>query len=154
MPNIRESVRGILPIESKDGDRKLILMYRKKKWNEYFVVPWGGIEATEDHETALKREMEEEIKANVSMKQLIIEHISDLYNTIQYFYLCSHKWWDIGAGKWKEFSDRSSEENVYEVREVSLDELASLNIVPAAIKEILLDVLRGNVPKNKVIIRE
>jgi len=154
MEDARKSVRGILPIESEDGQKKLVLMHRIKKWKEYYVVPWGGIDWSENHEAALIREMEEEINADVSVKHLVIEYTSDLYNIIQYFYLCSHKWWEIKNGKWAEFTQRSDEENVYEVKEVSINELTSMNIVPPAIKDILLRILNGDIPKDKILIKE
>lgn len=154
MTTIRESVRGILPVESENGEKKIVLMHRIKKWQEYHVVPWGGIEKWENHEIALKREMEEEINAAVSIKHLLVEHVSDLYNTIQYFYLCSQEWWEIKNWKWVEFSLRSNPENIYEVQEVSVDELLLLNIAPASIKQVLLNVLMGDVPEEKILIKE
>jgi 8-oxo-dGTP pyrophosphatase MutT (NUDIX family) len=129
-------------------------MHRIKNWQEYYVVPWGGINEEENHETALIREMEEEINASISVKQLIIEYVSDLYNTIQYFYLCSHEWWEIKNGQWVEFSHRSNKENIYEVKEISINELISINIVPPSIKNILLKILNEDVPNDKVTIKE
>ncbi|MFA5748062.1 MAG: NUDIX domain-containing protein [Candidatus Absconditabacterales bacterium] len=150
----RESVRGILPVQSKNGQKKIILMHRIKNGQEYYVVPGGGINEEENHETALIREMEEEINASISVKQLIIEYVSDLYNTIQYFYLCSHEGGEIKNGQGVEFSHRSNKENIYEVKEISINELISINIVPPSIKNILLKILNEDVPNDKVTIKE
>ena len=53
----REAVRAILV----GADGKVALMHARKY--DYYKLPGGGIEADEDHETALRRELLEEVGA-------------------------------------------------------------------------------------------
>ena len=57
----RLCVRGI--VETEKG---LAVIFRRKingdKVTEYYVIPGGGVENTEDLEAALKRELQEELK--------------------------------------------------------------------------------------------
>ena len=53
----REAVRAILV----GADGKIALMHARKY--DYYKLPGGGIEADEDHETALRRELLEEVGA-------------------------------------------------------------------------------------------
>jgi len=68
---IRKAARSV----ALNNDNKIPLLYVSK--NEYHKLPGGGIEENEDIETALKREMLEEVGANIEILKeigVIIEY--------------------------------------------------------------------------------
>lgn len=64
-PRIR--VSGIL---TKDG--KILFVKHRKKGEEYYLLPGGGVDFGETFETALKREFLEEVNINISVDKLCI----------------------------------------------------------------------------------
>lgn len=64
-PRIR--VSGIL----KTNDKILFVKHRKKG-DEYYLLPGGGVDFGETFETALKREFLEEVNINISVDRLCI----------------------------------------------------------------------------------
>jgi ADP-ribose pyrophosphatase YjhB (NUDIX family) len=65
-------------------DKKLLLVRDSKA--DFFSLPWGSIETWEDHTTALKRELQEEIWCNIIKDSSFLwsfEHINQVYNVPQ-----------------------------------------------------------------------
>ena len=56
-PNLRQAVRGLL-IDTSD---RVLLMEQAFAGEARWVLPGGGIEAGEDHQSALRRELQEEV---------------------------------------------------------------------------------------------
>ena len=115
MDQKRKSVRGIITTS-----KGLVAIYRKKaifndnkeiiNYKEYYVLPGGGIEANENKEDALKRELKEELNIEVDN----IKYAFEIENSdrIEYFYTCDYINGDftiIGEEK-----DRNTENNYYE----------------------------------------
>lgn len=88
----REAVRGVI----KKGE-KFLLVYSRE--NKDYKFPGGGIKRGEDHRTALRRELKEEVGAimteNIdSIGKIIqynkpIEHDFDVFHMDSYYYSCS-----------------------------------------------------------------
>ena len=146
----KESVRGIMLIKTENEDA-VVLIYREKMWRKYYVDPWGGVEPEEDKKQALKREMIEEVNSDVYVKKHISTVVSKFHKTTHYFYLCKHTLWEIKKGSWDEFSIRTNSDNIYEIKLLRRDEVLQANIVPEAIKPILLDVLDGKKVEYQII---
>ena len=64
-PRIR--VSGILK-----KDDKILFVKHRKKGEEYYLLPGGGVDFGETFETALKREFLEEVNINISVDRLCI----------------------------------------------------------------------------------
>jgi len=83
----RISVRGIVVTE-----KGLAVIFRRKingdNIKEYYVIPGGGVENTEDLEEALKRELKEELNIEVDIKDLAFKVETD--ERIEYFYNCEY----------------------------------------------------------------
>src|ERR1700678_2192566 len=84
-----------------DGDLLTIRRVRPGQ-DPYWVLPGGGVEDGEDLETALARELREEIAANADVHSLL--HTLDQGTDRQYFYLARVHAWSAKA------SDRSGPE--------------------------------------------
>lgn len=157
MPRI--SVRGVVKI-----DGKLLLLHRIKHGEEYWVVPGGGVEQGESYEETVVREMEEEVGIVVKpLKELVRVEFGDVeeylgnrkiidekaiatiylpgWSAMDIFYLCEYVSGEVGSGTGVEFAERSSVDNFYEIQAISAEELHSINIKPAEIKEVLLEFL-------------
>ena len=81
---IRQRATGVI---IKDG--RILLIHRIKNGNEYYVYPGGGIDEGEDKETALKREMKEELNFEIHDFEFLFE-LDDTYDIrqqIDYTYL-------------------------------------------------------------------
>ena len=119
----RICVRGLVVTE-----KGLAVMFRRKIKGdnvvEYYVVPGGGVEGEEDLESALIREMDEELNIKVNIKNLAFKVETD--DRIEYFYNC-----DYVSGTFElkgEEKDRNTEENYYEPRFILVDEINNFNI--------------------------
>lgn len=75
---VREAARAVV----SDQDQNIALLFVSKE--NYYKLPGGGVESSEDHETALRRECQEEIGCNIDI-------ISELGSIIEYRKFCSLK---------------------------------------------------------------
>lgn len=153
----RVSVRGIVKI-----DGKLLLLHRIKNGEEYWVVPGGGVEDGESYEETVVREMQEEVGIQVKPLKEIVrvefgspeeyvdnKKVTDLnslnvirlpgWSAMDVFYLCEYVSGEVGSGTGVEFAERSSVDNFYEIQAVTAEELKSISIKPAEIRNVLLD---------------
>lgn len=119
----RICVRGLVVTE-----KGLSVMFRRKikdgKVSEYYVVPGGGVEGEEDLESALVRELDEELNIKVNIKDLAFKVETE--ERIEYFYNC-----EFVSGTFElkgEEKDRNTEENYYEPKFILVDEISKFNI--------------------------
>jgi len=129
----RISVRGIVT-----KDNMLSVIFRRKlvngKFIEYYVVPGGGVENSEDLKLALKRELKEELNIEVNIKDLAFVVETD--ERIEYFYNCEYV-----SGTFELNGEeilRNTAENFYEPTFIPIDKLMDYEIAKE-IKEYFLN---------------
>jgi 8-oxo-dGTP diphosphatase len=105
--------KRVAAIIIKDND--IILLYRKKNQQTYYVFPGGGVEANETEEQALIREVNEELGLVISVKN---EFHRAFYNLPlineqeETFYFCEIISGVPGTGTGREFQ-LNDENNIY-----------------------------------------
>ena len=124
-----------------DGDLLTIQRVRPGQ-DPYWVLPGGGVEDGENLETALARELREEIAATADVHSLL--HIVDQNGHRQYFYLARARSWSAKASdrSGPEFTDPTRGE--YHIQPVPLtaEAVAEIDLKPAALARSLLSHLR------------
>ena len=142
------SVRGI--VEKDDG---IVLIHRIKTrkdgtLRDYYVVPGGKQEEGESNLKTLNREIEEELGITVEVKEKLIEYNDKEYNdSIQIFYICTHKDGIIGTGNGPEMTNKNEYKGIFQPLIVKYENIKNINLVPEYIKEILIK--RYGEPKSE-----
>ena len=111
-------------------DNKVLVMFRRKRKEtgeirEYYVTPGGGVEENETLEETVIRELKEEFSVDVKIIGYLGKDEDD--KTINHFFHC-----EIINGTPKlggEELDRMNEDNYYEVREVPIEDIDSIDLV-------------------------
>jgi len=85
---VTDRVRALLVTSDHD---LLVIQRIRPGQDPYWVLPGGGVEAGEDLETALARELREEIAATADVHSLL--YVLERGGERQYFYLARvHSW--------------------------------------------------------------
>jgi 8-oxo-dGTP pyrophosphatase MutT (NUDIX family) len=128
---------GVLLLQ--DNAVLLIRRYRAER-GVYYVVPGGGVEEGEGDEEGAVREMREETGFEVELGRIVYRFEYPEYNQLQIFY--SGK--IIGGALSTEIGgperEYQSNENVYEVGWVPIDEVSRLPLYPEGIKEVITEL--------------
>lgn len=111
---------------------RVLLLWRKKNGNTYFVFPGGGKEEGETIEEAVVREAMEETSIKVKVEKYLYKITDE--TTESYFYLCSYISGEPQLGNGNEIQKRN-ELNQYEPMWKDILEVANLNLLPQTIKE-------------------
>ncbi len=135
-----DRVRALLI--TPDGDLLSIQRIRPG-YDPYWILPGGGVESGEDLETALARELREEIAATADVHSLL--HILELDGVRQYFYLArAHAWSaDPGDRTGPEFTDPANGEYHLQPIPLTARALAGINLKPDTLTQRLLGHLRA-----------
>jgi 8-oxo-dGTP diphosphatase len=120
---ITDRVRAIIL-----SDGKVLLIHRQKKGEQYYVFPGGGIEDVETHETALKREVLEELGLNVSVGNIFTDYQNEA------FYFCTIVGGKLGTGDGPEFQIGSIDKGVYTPQWINYINFVQLTVFPEPIK--------------------
>ncbi len=117
-------------------DNKILVMYRKKNDEEYYVFPGGHMRQGEQPEDTVIREIEEETTVKCTIQKKAYE-ITDYAKTnkpqIEYYFVCNYI---SGTPKLSgEESRRSTQDNFYQPIWIELTQLSNLLLYTAQAKE-------------------
>ena len=115
-------------------DNQVVLIYRERDGEQYYVFPGGKIENNETKEECIVRECKEELGLEVSVNKYIYEVKGEDF--IQHFFLCNWLSGEIGTGKGEEFTNIDFEKyGSYEIVFVEKDDIKNINLLPEFLKE-------------------
>jgi 8-oxo-dGTP diphosphatase len=120
-------------------ETKLLLMFRRKNGEEYYVLPGGHMREGETPEQTCIRELFEEtaVKIHNIKPALQITDFAKKKPRINYYFISN---WESGVPKLNgEEIERCSEENYFEPMWVDFDKISVLTIYSAAAKEWILE---------------
>jgi len=135
-----DRVRGLLI--TPDGDLLTIQRIRLGQ-DPYWVLPGGGVESGEDLETALARELREELAATAEVHSLL--HILDHGAERQYFYLARAQDWSAEPADrtGPEFTDPERGEYHLQPIQLTVPALTAISLKPDPLADFLLNHLRS-----------
>lgn len=115
----------------------ILLIHRQKKQRNYWVVPGGGAKKSETPRETAIREINEELQIELTPAQLRQLFVLD----DEYFFLTDYRQKAVPdiSGEEKE---RSTSTNVYRPAWVSLSELLKINLMPPALSNKILTVIK------------
>ncbi|MCX8736741.1 NUDIX domain-containing protein [Lactobacillus sp. B4026] len=115
----------------------ILLIHRQKKQRNYWVVPGGGAKRSETPRETAIREINEELQIELTSAQLRQLFVID----DEYFFLTDYRQKAVPdiSGEEKE---RSTSTNVYRPAWVTLSELLKINLMPPALSNKILAVIK------------
>lgn len=115
----------------------ILLIHRQKKQRNYWVVPGGGAKRSETPRETAIREINEELRIELTPAQLRQLFVIDN----EYFFLTDYRQKAVPdiSGEEKE---RSTSTNVYRPAWVTLSELLKINLMPPALSKKILAVTK------------
>ena len=118
---------------------KVLLMRRIKDGQEYYVFPGGGVKEGESTETAIIREIREELSLDAKIDKLLFE--IENQGRQEYYYLIKEFSGQPQLGG--EEKQRMSADNQYYPVWIEFDKLKSLdNLYPELAREKIVEILR------------
>ena len=118
---------------------KVRLMRRIKDGQEYYVFPGGGVKEGESTETAIIREIKEELSLDAKIDKLLFE--IENQGRQEYYYLIKEFSGQPQLGG--EEKQRMSADNQYYPVWIEFDKLKSLdNLYPELAREKIVEILR------------
>lgn len=140
---VRRKRAGVVPFCR--AENKILLMYRQRQGDTYYVVCGGGVEKGESYSQAAKRELFEEtgleVKKLYPLCRLKSGDKQSVYKEAKYFYAFCDEAVQLTI-KGEELL-RSSPQNVYIPSWIPVGVLANLNILPLEAKEKLITFFKN-----------
>ena len=119
-------------------DNKVVLIYRKRDYQEYYVFPGGKVEDDETNEECVIRECKEELGIDIKPIKYIYEVKGPDF--IQHFFLCEWISGVLGSGDKEEY-DVNRQGGVQIPMLIDIESLKKLNIVsPEITAELCIDM--------------
>lgn len=138
---MRKPIRAVAIIIDKDN---ILLIWRVRHGQEYYVLPGGGVEDGESVEEAVIREVKEETSLDVAIDRLIYHH-HYLHHSNQYFYLCHYKGGEPALGECNEKEEmQKGKDDFYKPIWVKIADLAHMLVYPLEIRDWLLEDVKDN----------
>jgi len=116
---------------------KILLIHRIKPGTEYFVLPGGSVEASENNRDALLREVKEETGLDVEIEKELWQVNNEYDKRTQYIYLISKHSGNLELGDPEK--KRQSEDNKYILEWQNIKDLKTVNFFPSEIKTSILE---------------
>jgi ADP-ribose pyrophosphatase YjhB (NUDIX family) len=137
---VTDRVRALLITPDDD---LLTIQRMRARQDPYWVLPGGGVEAGEDLQTALARELREELAATADVHSLL--HVIERGGERQYFYLARARTWspDAGDRSGPEFTNPARGQYRLQAIPLTVRALAAIDLKPAPLAELLLGHLRA-----------
>jgi 8-oxo-dGTP pyrophosphatase MutT (NUDIX family) len=138
-----ERVRAILVT---DDERLLVIKRTRPGVPTYWVLPGGHVEPDDaDLESALHRELREELAGEAEIHALIQVLDADDGSDRQYFYLARIHTWRFDERTGPEFTDSAPARGTYELDEILLtpDAVSAINLKPSPIAELIHRAVAG-----------
>lgn len=119
-------------------NNKVVLIYRKRDNQEYYVFPGGKVEDGETNEECVIREIKEEL--GIDIKPIKYAYEVKATDFIQHFFLCEWVSGVIGSGDKEEY-DVDRQGGVQIPMLIDIKSLKKLNIVsPEIISQLCMDI--------------
>jgi ADP-ribose pyrophosphatase YjhB (NUDIX family) len=136
--SVTDRVRALLVTSGHD---LLVIQRIRPGQDPYWVLPGGGVETGEDLETALVRELREEIAATADVHSLL--YVLERGGERQYFYLARvHSWSaDPGDRAGPEFADPARGEYRLQAMPLTAEALMAIGLKPDELAEFLVSHL-------------
>jgi 8-oxo-dGTP pyrophosphatase MutT (NUDIX family) len=116
-------------------NNKILLLYRFKNGEEYYVFPGGGVEEGEEILDAAVREAKEETGLDVTIQKPLWEYENK--GRIEHFFLVDKFSGELKIGGPEE--ERQSPDNVYRLEWVEFEKLHGLKLMPETMKNRILE---------------
>lgn len=108
----------------------ILLIHRRKKGEEYWVFPGGGIEESDHNpKEALQRECEEELGVKVDVGEVVKETADEA------FFSCSIVGGMLGTGNGPEFQEGTLREGTFALEWLLLESLGGFRVLPESVKK-------------------
>lgn len=124
-------------------DNKILLMYRVKNGEEYWVFPGGGQEEGENTEQTAIREIKEETTIDVKINRLIYKITWD-DGGVNYFYLCDYisgePKLDINSEEYIKMQE--DDKQIYKPMWVDIDKISDMVLYQLEIRDLLVKDLK------------
>lgn len=117
----------VVGIIKRDNPLSYLLVSSKKDFGEYtsfYYPPSGHIEEGEDEITALKRELYEELKLNLTQASKIADTLGDIENQKTSWYICEAD----------NYSFSINDDELNDAGFFTKEEIENMNIWPATLK--------------------
>lgn len=119
-------------------DNQVLLIYRERDGEQYYVFPGGKIEEEETKEECVIRECQEELGINIDVKKYLYEVKGEDF--IQHFFLCEWLSGELGTGDSSEY-DVNRKGGLQRPCMININEIINLNIVsPQIIEQLQKDL--------------
>ncbi|MDR2410709.1 MAG: NUDIX domain-containing protein [Bacteroidales bacterium] len=123
-------------------EEKLLLMFRRLKGREFYVLPGGRMQIGETQEAALAREIMEETSLTVKKAKLVLEICDYVHKYVEHIYVCVCN--DQNPKIIGEECLKNSKDNFYRLDWVSLSHIPSLTLYSLYAKEWIIEMNAKN----------
>ena len=119
------------------GNNCVLLVHRRKKGRDYYVVPGGGVEPSETPHEAGVREAKEETNLTVKLGRKLCTLDND--GRLEHYFLAASYHGELRINGPER--GRQAPNNLYEPEWVGVGRLQTINLQPSTIRHVLADCL-------------
>lgn len=131
-------------------DDSLLVMYRNKFGSKYVTLPGGRVEAGEQPQQTVLREVTEETSVHVESPRLVFIDQAEFYGD-QYVYVCDYVSGQPQLGEHThEFAINQGGKNLYEPGWLSVSQLESVPFLSTELQTAIVNGLQRGWPNNVV----